>query len=120
MDRHGLEYRVIKMVDKDNFWHILLSTVEDGKIVLSDDQPTKSGQYLCTCVIVWGDKLITRYLKVMEFDNENKYWHDCGRRHSISHNILAWTDKVSVSEFDDFNYLAGGYFLKKDGGDKKS
>ena len=49
----------------------------------------------------------------MEYDANKNYWHDCGNKSGISHNILAWTDKINVCDFNDFNYIAGGYFVEK-------
>lgn len=93
-------------------WNILLSDIKSETIVPSKNNinPTKSGQYLCTCVHFWNNKEIKRYLQMMEYDQKTNHWSDCNSKNHISHNILAWTDDVNVCDFNDFEYIIGGYF----------
>lgn len=77
------------------------------------NNPLKSGKYLCTCVNFCGDRECARYLQIMYYDKETNDWNDCDNTHKISHNIIAWTDKISVCDFHDYDYLAGGIFIKK-------
>ena len=96
----------------NNIWNVILSSIEDNKIKPSKNNPKVSGKYLCTCVLMWqGEK--HKYLQMMEYNADKNYWHDCGNKNGISHNILAWTDNIKPCEFDDFEYIAGGYFIEK-------
>ena len=94
-------------------WNLLLHKLNGNELVAPTNNPTKSGRYLCTCVQYWQGEEISRYLQIMEFDAPNNHWHDCGNKSGISHNILAWTDKVDVCDFNDFDYICGGYFCEK-------
>lgn len=99
----------------EGIWNVVLSYL-DGDIIKPDKNlnPTHSGEYLCTCLskVPYEDKYI-RYLRVMEYDEENNYWHDIGKKHAVSHNVLAWTD-IDLCEFSDFSYICGGNFMVKD------
>ncbi len=86
-------------------WHIILNTLDGNKIVSSKNNPNQSGQYLCTCILRSGDNE-HRYLRVMEYDADKKYWHDIGNKSGISHVILAWKHE-DVCIFSDFDYKAG-------------
>ena len=98
----------------DNIWNVILHNVdENNQLVNPQNNPKESGRYLCTCVNFYYGEEQNRYLQVMEYDVKKNYWHDCGHANGISHNILAWTDKISPCLFTDFTYLAGGYFLEK-------
>ena len=93
-------------------WNVLLSTIDNNKIIPSKNNPKVSGKYLCTCVLMWqGEK--HKYLQIMEYDANKNYWHDCGNKSGISHNILAWTDDIKPCEFDDFEYITGGFFKEE-------
>lgn len=94
-------------------WNITLHTLDENNLVKPKNNPLKSGKYLCTCVNFWNGEEVARYLQVMYYDASKKYWHDSENARSISHNILAWTDKIEPCAFTDFNYLIGGHFVKK-------
>jgi hypothetical protein len=94
-------------------WHVLLNTVKQNKVVRPEDNPTKSGEYLCTCISKEPFKEIYyRYLRVMEYNAENKCWHDIGHEGAISHTILAWTE-TELCDFSDFKWDAGYLFKKR-------
>ena len=97
----------------NNIWNVLIGKLENNKIIESNNNPKKSGRYLCTCISYLNREEQSRYLQIMEYDANKNYWHDCGNKSGISHNILAWTDKINVCDFNDFNYIAGGYFVEK-------
>ena len=98
----------------DNIWNVLLCKLDGNKVLNPTNNPTESGRYLCTCVRMFGKDEVARYLKVMEYDANNKHWHDIGNPSGLSHNILAWTDKIQPCDFCDYCYLAGGYFTASD------
>lgn len=97
----------------DNIWNVILYELDGNKLIEPKNNPLKSGKYLCTCVNFWHNEEVARYLQIMYYDASKKYWHDCENSNGISHNIIAWTDKIPVCDFDDCRYLAGGYFIKK-------
>lgn len=97
----------------DNIWNLILLKQDGNKIKSSNKNPTKSGRYLCTCVRRRIDQTFENYLQIMKYDKDRNCWHDCNNKNGISHNILAWTDKVKPCEFTDFNYLVGGYLVEK-------
>lgn len=78
-------------------WHVILNTLNGNRIVpvSPDNNPEKSGQYLCTCVTIIGSNE-NRYLRVMEYDAVRNQWYDIGNKSGISHTILAWKKKISV------------------------
>lgn len=94
-------------------WNVILSRVENNVIKQSENNPTKSGRYVCTCVICREKKEYHRYLQMMEYDAKSSHWHDIGNNNAISHLILAWTDCIEVCDFMDFEYHSGGYLTKK-------
>ena len=95
-------------------WNIVLSKIENNTIMGADNNPAKSGRYLCTCVSMWYNEEAKRYLQVMEYDANRNYWHDCGNPSGVSHNVLAWTDKIQPCDFTDFEYVTGGFFIEKE------
>lgn len=101
-------------MNNEKIWNILLCKAENNKIIKPDNNPEKSGRYLCTCVQFFNGEEINRYLQVMNYDADRHCWHDCGTKYGISHNILAWTEDVPVCNFKDFEYKVGGYFMEKD------
>lgn len=96
----------------DNIWNISLSELNENNYVITRNNPTKSGKYLCTCVQMYNREEVSRYLQIMEYDADKTYWHDCGNKSGISHNILAWTDKIKPCAFSDYEYIAGGLFVE--------
>lgn len=97
----------------DNIWNIILYKQNDDKqLVKPKNNPKESGKYLCTCVNIYADEEAARYLQIMEYDAVKDYWHDCGHPTGISHNILAWTDKIKPCDFTNYNYIIGGYFVE--------
>lgn len=97
----------------DGLWNICLPHLDEENRVVTENNPAKSGKYLCTCVEESASsKELFKYLQVMEYDVDKNYWHDCGYEYRISHNILAWTDKVKPCEFSDYEYISGGLFMK--------
>lgn len=99
---------------REGIWNILLCEAESNKIIGPDNNPKKSGRYLCTCVQFTNGEEINRYLQVMDYDANRNCWHDCGTKHGITHNILAWTENVPVCSFQDYEYEVGGCLMKKD------
>lgn len=97
----------------NNIWNVILYKLDGNTLINSENNPTESGRYLCTCVRKLPEEELQRYLQVMEYDASRNYWHDCGNKSGISHNILAWTDKIKPCDFADFDYIAGGYFVEK-------
>lgn len=96
----------------DDIWNIILHKLAGDRLVSKESNPIESGRYLCTCVKIWDGKEVSRYLQIMEYDANKNHWHDCGNQSGISHNILAWTDKIKPCTFTDYNYLVGGYFVE--------
>ena len=96
-----------------DIWNVILCTLNGNTIVSSTNNPKESGRYLCTCVRFLEGKEVSRYLQIMEYDSKKNHWHDCGYPSGISHNILAWTDKIIPCDFVDFEYMTGGYFTKQ-------
>lgn len=102
----------------DNIWTVILHKLDDNKLIVSENNPAKSGEYLCTCVEMWySGEEARRRLQVMYYEKDGNYWRDCDG-YRCSHNILAWTDKIKPCEFSDYQYIAGGYFVEKSGGEK--
>ena len=97
----------------NDIWNIILHEEKNNKISIPINNPKKSGRYLCTCVSFRHGKEINRYLQIMTFNYEKNHWHDCNTPGGISHNILAWTDKIEPCDFTNYNYQIGGYFMKK-------
>ena len=97
----------------NDIWNIILYKEDDDKLVRSNNNPKNSGTYLCTCVNFWQGKEVSRYLQMMHYNAEKNHWHDCGNASGISHNILAWTDKINPCDFTNFEYSIGGYFIEK-------
>ena len=95
-----------------DIWNVILHTLDGNTLVRPNNNPKTSGDYLCTCVKFWQGEEIARYLHIMHYDAKNNHWHDCGNASGISHNILAWTDSIKPSDFTNFDYLIGGYFVK--------
>jgi hypothetical protein len=95
-------------------WIILLCEIENNTIKPIGKNPKESGNYLCTCVRMWDNKEVARYLQIMTFDVNKNHWHDIGNPSGISHNILAWTESIKPCDFENFTYLGGGYFGKKE------
>lgn len=91
-------------------WNIVLNTLNGNKIVPSKNNPDKPGDYLCTCIIK-SEEYEHRYLKVVSYNADRKYWHDVGNPHGISHIVLAWKEQ-QVCDFDDFDYETGMLFEK--------
>lgn len=100
------------LIMTDQIWNVILHQLHDNQLQEPVNNPAHSGRYLCTCVQTWNGEEVARYLQVMEYDAEKKYWHDCGNKHGISHHILAWTDQIMPCSYKDYTYLVGGYFLK--------
>lgn len=97
----------------DGMWNVCLSHFNEENKIVTENNPAKTGRYLCTCVQEYPSlKESYKYLNVMEYDADKNYWHDCGYEHRISHNILAWTDKVKPCEFSDYEYIFGGLFME--------
>lgn len=96
-----------------NIWNVILYKLNENQLVSPKNNPTKSGRYLCTCVRKLDTGEIVRYLQIMEYNVKKNYWHDLGNSSGISHNILAWTDKVSPCDFENYDYSVGGYFVEK-------
>lgn len=90
-------------------WHIVYCRYDKNKILPSKYNPKKSGVYLCTCIIKSGE-LEHRYLHLMEYNAEKKYWHDVGRSSATSHNVLAWTSDVKCCDTNDFEMYLGYVF----------
>ena len=67
----------------------------DDSVLWHQEPPSVSGEYLCTCHVNNGDY---RYLHIMEYNADKKYWHDVGRPNATSHKVLAWT-KINVLKF---------------------
>ena len=88
----------------NDIWNVVLYKLNGNTLISSKNNPTKSGRYLCTCVQMWQGEEQKRYLQVMEYDASKNHWHDCGNESGISHNILAWTDKIIPCDFTDFDY----------------
>jgi len=105
-------------VKKQNVvWHLVLHDICNGIITLNtDDVPMWSGSYLCTCVEMRNDKVARRYLQIMEYDDENECWHDCGNPGHVSHKILAWTDSIELCDVavneGNIEYVYGCFFKK--------
>lgn len=98
---------------KEEVWHLVLYKIgKDDMLKGPTDNPKKSGVYLCTCVIIYQGKVLKRYLQTMEYNKEKNYWHDVGKEHAISHNVLAWTNKIQPCKAE-IDCLGGGYFTKK-------
>lgn len=93
-----------------NGWNVILNFLDGYKIVPSQNNPKKSGQYLCTCIKQCDEKE-HRYLRIMEYNADGNYWHDIDNRHAISHTILAWKEE-DVCTFDEFENLGGTLFEK--------
>ena len=97
----------------NDIWNVVLYKLNGNTLISSKNNPTKSGRYLCTCIQMWQREEQKRYLQVMEYDASKNHWHDCGNESGISHNILAWTDKIIPCDFTDFDYIAGGCFVER-------
>ena len=70
-------------------WNIvLIRTLRHTWQHLPND-PKQSGMYVCTCILTLHD-VETRYIQVMQYDAEKKYWHDPGKEHATSHHVVAW------------------------------
>lgn len=91
-------------------WRVIYSELDGNTIMPSKNNPKKSGIYLCTCIIKNTVKE-HRYLWMMEYNADKKYWHDVGKENAISHTILAWTD-VDMCLANDFE-LSHGYIMKR-------
>ena len=96
----------------DNVWNVALQKVEGNIIVGSDNNPSESGYYLCTCISMWRCKENRRYLNMMYYDAERNCWRDFKNQSGVSHNVLAWTDKIKPCEFTNYHYIAGGIFVE--------
>lgn len=95
-------------------WNVILhKEVEDNKVVNPENNPTESGNYLCTCIRMLDGKEYGRYLQIMRYDKKVNDWFDTNWSHGISHNIIAWTDKIKPCDFQDYRYLGGGIFVSK-------
>ena len=97
----------------DNIWNVILHKLDNNNVARPTNNPVETGNYLCTCVHFFNGKEIVRYLQVMHYNSEKNCWHDCNNVSGISHNILAWTDKIKPCDFTDYDYLVGGYFVEK-------
>lgn len=90
-------------MNKENKWNIILHHLNDENVFVPDDnQPKESGRYLCTCVSFYDGEETGRYLEILRYDAERKYWHDIGNPYGISHNILAWTEGIDICDFDNY------------------
>lgn len=99
----------------ENIWNVVLyEKSNDGLLRINpEDNPKQSGEYLCTCVQYWAGLEVERYLQIMSYDAEKNCWYDRKHKGSLSHTILAWTDKVEVCNFKDFEYAGSGALIKK-------
>lgn len=97
----------------NNIWNVILHKLDGNKLLNPENNPSESGKYLCTCVRFWDGKEVLRYLQIMYYDAKKNYWHDENNASGISHNVLAWTDKIKPCEFLDFHYVVGGNFVEK-------
>ncbi len=98
---------------KEEVWHLVLYEIgKDNMLKGPTDNPKKSGVYLCTCIIIYQGNVLKRYLQTMEYNKEKNYWHDVGKERAISHNVLAWTNKIQPCKAE-IDYLGGGCFTKK-------
>lgn len=99
----------------NNMWNVILYGLNENQLVETKNNPTESGRYLCTCVRKnMTTEEIERYLQVMQYNAEQKCWHDCDYNTNVfSHNILAWTDVIEPCDFDNFELLPGGYLVEK-------
>lgn len=76
-------------IPEPNGWNIvLIRTLRHTWQHLPND-PKQSGMYVCTCILTLHDAE-TRYIQVMQYDAEKKYWHDPGKEHATSHHVVAW------------------------------
>ena len=91
-------------MDKLN-WHLAIVAVKDN-IIQPQPGPIESGHYLCTCIARGNNGNIHRYLAIMHYDAEKKYWHDPDRPRVSSHNVLAWAE-TDICDYSDFEYVAG-------------
>jgi len=124
----GLKPFVIRLIDYSSFieypsgyvdvagvkkgmipWNVCLQKVVDNVVQLPENCPKKSGRYLCTCVN--GLEPTHKYIKMMEWNDDKKYWHDVGSC-GCSAAILAWVE-IDVCGFDGYEYNAGGYITAK-------
>ena len=87
-------------------WNVVLNSLELNILRQSKNNPTKSGQYICTCIDKISDNNYYRYLRVMQFNVDSNCWHDIGNEYGISHKILAWKEQ-EVCDFNDFKYESG-------------
>lgn len=95
-------------------WNIILNKLENDNIITNiENQPKNSGNYLCTCVKKLLDGTYHKYLQIMAYDKSRNTWHDVDHKYDISHNILAWTDSISVCD-TEFDYLVGGVLVEKE------
>lgn len=76
-------------IPEPNGWNIVLVRTVDYTWQHLPHEPKQSGIYVCTCILTLHDAE-TRYLQVMQYDAEKKYWHDPGKEHATSHRVIAW------------------------------
>lgn len=74
------------------------------------NNPTKDGQYLCTCIIHTYEQDF-KCLRVLAYENKNG-WHDIGSPRHISYTILAWTEDIVPCDID-YDYIIGGIITEK-------
>ena len=89
-------------------WNLALYQIKDN-ILQNQPGPKKSGIYLCTCISsLYDDNKTYRYLGLMEYDAQKKYWHDPHKPYAITHNVLAWaeTDMCNIDD-SEFELFAG-------------
>lgn len=91
-------------------WRVLCHSLDGNQILKPNNNPKRSGKYLCTCLLRFNG-IEHRYLQIMEFNAEYEHWHDVGRESAISDVILAWTD-VDMYMGDDFDYEHGVVYEK--------
>ena len=75
--------------ESPNGWNIVLIRTLSHTWQHLPKNPKQSGIYVCTCILTLHDAE-TRYIQVMQYDAEKKYWHDPGKEHATSHCVVAW------------------------------
>lgn len=94
----------------DTNWVVLKHTIQKNKVLPPENNPSASGNYLCTCVVVWEGKIENRYLRVMYYDKKTNTWSDSKNSRVISHIILAWRNDIKPCRVRNLKYNIGGYF----------
>lgn len=97
---------------RNDGWNVCLQYVKNNIVQPSDNVPTESGDYLCTCVSHRpgvDSSNDYKYLWMMHWDDDHKIWRDINQ-HGVSHTVLAWK-KETICMFNDYQYKPGGYLV---------